>query len=130
MNYLLVWSWGKQKSCVTLLPFQRFAFRNLFSYISNNDSVRYCFMASFCVLLCPWWFLWFQLTIYFHLHLLLPQSLLQDYQRLLSSMPSRRMNTAKLLENSGEFLLGVDCSLYSWRNFLVLLAACLASDPY
>ncbi|EEF41582.1 ATP binding protein, putative [Ricinus communis] len=30
------------------------------------------------------------------------QSLLQDYQRLLSSMPSRRMNTSKLIEN-GEY---------------------------
>ncbi|KAJ6697019.1 hypothetical protein OIU85_003386 [Salix viminalis] len=33
----------------------------------------------------------------------IPKSLLQDYQRLLSSMPSRRMNTAKLLENSEYF---------------------------
>ncbi|WCJ20096.1 N-terminal kinase-like protein [Euphorbia peplus] len=32
----------------------------------------------------------------------IPKSLLQDYQRLLSSMPSRRMNTAKLIEN-GEY---------------------------
>ncbi|KAJ6744582.1 hypothetical protein OIU79_030841 [Salix purpurea] len=35
----------------------------------------------------------------------IPKSLLQDYQRLLSSMPSRRMNTAKLLENSVSGLL-------------------------
>ncbi|CAK7339992.1 unnamed protein product [Dovyalis caffra] len=33
----------------------------------------------------------------------IPKSLLQDYQRLLSSMPSRRMNTAKLIENSEYF---------------------------
>ncbi|XP_043816888.1 N-terminal kinase-like protein isoform X2 [Manihot esculenta] len=33
----------------------------------------------------------------------IPKSLLQDYQRLLSSMPSRRMNTSKLLENSEYF---------------------------
>ncbi|XP_048232162.1 probable inactive serine/threonine-protein kinase scy1 [Ricinus communis] len=32
----------------------------------------------------------------------IPKSLLQDYQRLLSSMPSRRMNTSKLIEN-GEY---------------------------
>ncbi|KAK6155995.1 hypothetical protein DH2020_010243 [Rehmannia glutinosa] len=30
----------------------------------------------------------------------IPKSLLQDYQRLLSSMPSRRLNPSKLLENS------------------------------
>lgn len=30
------------------------------------------------------------------------QSLLPDYQRLLSSMPSRRLNSSKLIENSGE----------------------------
>ncbi|KAF2319298.1 hypothetical protein GH714_014465 [Hevea brasiliensis] len=33
----------------------------------------------------------------------IPKSLLQDYQRLLSSMPSRRMNTSKLIENSEYF---------------------------
>ncbi|KAL5538523.1 hypothetical protein UlMin_046094 [Ulmus minor] len=33
----------------------------------------------------------------------IPKSLLPDYQRLLSSMPSRRMNTSKLLENSEYF---------------------------
>jgi len=33
------------------------------------------------------------------------QSLLPDYQRLLSSLPSRRLNTSKLIENSGEFSL-------------------------
>ncbi|KAF8104672.1 hypothetical protein N665_0170s0047 [Sinapis alba] len=32
----------------------------------------------------------------------IPKSLLPDYQRLLSSMPSRRLNTSKLLEN-GEY---------------------------
>lgn len=31
----------------------------------------------------------------------IPKSLLPDYQRLLSSMPSRRLNTSKLIENSG-----------------------------
>ncbi|RVW42436.1 putative inactive serine/threonine-protein kinase scy1 [Vitis vinifera] len=34
----------------------------------------------------------------------IPKSLLPDYQRLLSSMPARRLNTSKLIENSGEFL--------------------------
>ncbi|XP_050210112.1 uncharacterized protein LOC126660590 [Mercurialis annua] len=33
----------------------------------------------------------------------IPKSLLQDYQRLLSSVPSRRMNTSKLIENSEYF---------------------------
>ncbi|KAF3452441.1 hypothetical protein FNV43_RR02874 [Rhamnella rubrinervis] len=33
----------------------------------------------------------------------IPKSLLPDYQRLLSSMPSRRLNTSKLLENSEYF---------------------------
>ncbi|KAG6404340.1 hypothetical protein SASPL_136586 [Salvia splendens] len=33
----------------------------------------------------------------------IPKSLLQDYQRLLSSMPSRRLNPSKLLENSEYF---------------------------
>ncbi|KAJ4840953.1 hypothetical protein Tsubulata_026935 [Turnera subulata] len=33
----------------------------------------------------------------------IPKSLLQDYQRLLSSTPSRRMNIAKLIENSEYF---------------------------
>ncbi|KAI3458427.1 hypothetical protein Pfo_015090 [Paulownia fortunei] len=33
----------------------------------------------------------------------IPKSLLQDYQRLLSSMPSRRLNSSKLLENSEYF---------------------------
>lgn len=33
----------------------------------------------------------------------IPKSLLPDYQRLLSSMPSRRLNTAKLIENSEYF---------------------------
>ncbi|MBA0566499.1 hypothetical protein Golob_011310, partial [Gossypium lobatum] len=32
----------------------------------------------------------------------IPKSLLPDYQRLLSSMPSRRLNTSKLIENSGK----------------------------
>lgn len=36
---------------------------------------------------------------------LVSQSLLPDYQRLLSSMPSRRLNSSKLIENSGEFFL-------------------------
>ena len=39
-------------------------------------------------------------SVYF----LVSQSLLPDYQRLLSSMPARRLNTSKLIENSGEFL--------------------------
>ncbi|KAF5176180.1 kinase family with ARM repeat domain-containing protein, partial [Thalictrum thalictroides] len=30
----------------------------------------------------------------------IPKSLLPDYQRLLSSMPSRRLNTSKLIDNS------------------------------
>ncbi|RVX03159.1 N-terminal kinase-like protein [Vitis vinifera] len=34
----------------------------------------------------------------------IPKSLLPDYQRLLSSMPARRLNTSKLIENSGEFI--------------------------
>ncbi|TXG49951.1 hypothetical protein EZV62_025826 [Acer yangbiense] len=33
----------------------------------------------------------------------IPKSLLPDYQRLLSSMPSRRLNSSKLLENSEYF---------------------------
>ncbi|KAF4354571.1 hypothetical protein F8388_019568 [Cannabis sativa] len=33
----------------------------------------------------------------------IPKSLLPDYQRLLSSLPSRRLNTSKLLENSEYF---------------------------
>ncbi|TYI83539.1 hypothetical protein E1A91_D05G300000v1 [Gossypium mustelinum] len=33
----------------------------------------------------------------------IPKSLLPDYQRLLSSMPSRRLNTSKLIENSEYF---------------------------
>uniref|UniRef100_A0A2P2LL82 HEAT repeat-containing family protein n=1 Tax=Rhizophora mucronata TaxID=61149 RepID=A0A2P2LL82_RHIMU len=33
----------------------------------------------------------------------IPKPLLQDYQRLLSSTPSRRMNTSKLIENSEYF---------------------------
>ncbi|GKU98241.1 hypothetical protein SLEP1_g11270 [Rubroshorea leprosula] len=33
----------------------------------------------------------------------IPKSLLPDYQRLLSSMPSRRLNTLKLIENSEYF---------------------------
>ncbi|XP_042015113.1 probable inactive serine/threonine-protein kinase scy1 isoform X1 [Salvia splendens] len=33
----------------------------------------------------------------------IPKSLLQDYQRLLSSMPARRLNPSKLLENSEYF---------------------------
>ncbi|KAL8494623.1 hypothetical protein ACS0TY_025455 [Phlomoides rotata] len=33
----------------------------------------------------------------------IPKSLLQDYQRLLSSAPSRRLNSSKLLENSEYF---------------------------
>ncbi|XP_004297714.1 PREDICTED: probable inactive serine/threonine-protein kinase scy1 isoform X1 [Fragaria vesca subsp. vesca] len=33
----------------------------------------------------------------------IPKSLLPDYQRLLSSMPSRRLNTSKLIENSAYF---------------------------
>ncbi|KAL7146677.1 hypothetical protein ABFS83_06G057500 [Erythranthe nasuta] len=33
----------------------------------------------------------------------IPKSLLQDYQRLLSSMPSRRLNSSKILENSEYF---------------------------
>ncbi|EPS74262.1 hypothetical protein M569_00492, partial [Genlisea aurea] len=33
----------------------------------------------------------------------IPKSLLQDYRRLLSSMPSRRLNSSKLLENSEYF---------------------------
>ncbi|KAI4302035.1 hypothetical protein L6164_035255 [Bauhinia variegata] len=33
----------------------------------------------------------------------IPKSLLPDYQRLLSSMPSRRLNTSKLVENSEYF---------------------------
>lgn len=33
----------------------------------------------------------------------IPKSLLPDYQRLLSSMPTRRLNTSKLLENSEYF---------------------------
>ncbi|KAH6762886.1 kinase family with ARM repeat domain-containing protein [Perilla frutescens var. hirtella] len=33
----------------------------------------------------------------------IPKSLLQDYQRLLSSMPSRRLNPSKLLDNSEYF---------------------------
>ncbi|RRT73348.1 hypothetical protein B296_00033453 [Ensete ventricosum] len=35
---------------------------------------------------------------------LVSQSLLPDYQRLLSSTPSRRLNPLKLIDNSGEFL--------------------------
>lgn len=31
------------------------------------------------------------------------QTLLPDYQKLLASAPARRLNSAKLLENSGEF---------------------------
>lgn len=31
------------------------------------------------------------------------QSLLPDYQKLLSSTPSRRMNPSKLIDNSGKF---------------------------
>lgn len=38
------------------------------------------------------------------------QSLLPDYQRLLSSMPNRRLNASKLIDNSGEFF-----------NFLLVL---------
>ncbi|MBA0748346.1 hypothetical protein Gogos_005183 [Gossypium gossypioides] len=34
----------------------------------------------------------------------IPKSLLPDYQRLLSSTPSRRLNASKLIENSGEWL--------------------------
>ncbi|XP_050373284.1 uncharacterized protein LOC126790945 isoform X2 [Argentina anserina] len=33
----------------------------------------------------------------------IPKSLLPDYQRLLSAMPSRRLNTSKLIENSAYF---------------------------
>ncbi|RWW06752.1 hypothetical protein BHE74_00033567 [Ensete ventricosum] len=35
---------------------------------------------------------------------LVSQSLLPDYQRLLSSTPSRRLNPLKLIDNSGEFV--------------------------
>ncbi|KAK8674825.1 hypothetical protein V6N13_032915 [Hibiscus sabdariffa] len=43
----------------------------------------------------------------------IPKPLHSDYQRLLSSMPSRRLNTSKLMDNSGEWLsaLCFECSL-------------------
>lgn len=57
-------------------------------------------------------FIWFSFaSVYF----LASQSLLPDYQRLLSAMPSRRLNTAKLIENCGE-LLKLNCIWYFWRN--------------
>lgn len=39
----------------------------------------------------------------FHDYFFFSQSLLPDYQRLLSSTPSRRLNTLKLIENSGRY---------------------------
>jgi len=33
----------------------------------------------------------------------IPKSLLPDYQRLLNSTPSRRLNPSKLIDNSGKF---------------------------
>ncbi|KAL6541664.1 hypothetical protein OROGR_011150 [Orobanche gracilis] len=47
----------------------------------------------------------------------IPKSLLQDYQRLLSSTPSRRLNPFKLLENSG-FASDVSSTEY-FQNKLV-----------
>ena len=52
-------------------------------------------------------FFWSQRFISFaSVYFLVSQSLLPDYQRLLSSMPSRRLNTSKLLENGGEISFG------------------------
>ncbi|CAJ1822349.1 unnamed protein product [Sphenostylis stenocarpa] len=45
----------------------------------------------------------------------IPKSLLPDYQRLLSSLPSRRLNTSKLIENSGERSL-IDLYLIIYGN--------------
>lgn len=57
------------------------------------------------------------------------QALLPDYQKLLASAPARRLNSAKLLENSGEFTLCPVCSLWFqdsvaiwyWRNFVWIM---------
>lgn len=55
---------------------------------------------------------------------LVSQSLLPDYQRLLSSMPSRRLNSSKLIENSGEFPLEI------WVIFGLLLKKMLCFEEY
>ncbi|KAH0887205.1 hypothetical protein HID58_063301 [Brassica napus] len=76
MNSSRALSWEKQRSCVTLSAFLRFG----------------CHSLSCICGLTP---MYLELS---HTG----DSLLPDYQRLLSSMPSRRLNTSKLLEN-GEY---------------------------
>ena len=144
MNSSLAWSWAEQKSWKTLLPFQRLAFC---CYGTSWWLLNVCFWSLISLLLrhtlstqpfpslplfcsnifinvcsfvqaCDGCFDLIFICFYFHAS----QSLLPDYQRLLSAMPSRRLNTSKLIENSGEFL-----NLIVFNNFgetLVLVIYC------
>lgn len=118
MRFSLAWNWEKLRNFATLLLFQRFVALVVW-YMLCTSYVRICLHTSKC--LRAWVLLVLVGCVYFDplqgsfsyssSYFLVSQSLLPDYQRLLSSMPSRRLNTSKLIENSGEFpLLWIFCS--------------------
>lgn len=101
MRYSLDWGWAKQRSYATLVPFPRSAASLIYLFYFMTYYIE---IKGYFSLLIAFMFYSFE-KIIFHLYMLLfflSQSLLPDYQRLLSSMPSRRLNTSKLIENSGE----------------------------
>lgn len=57
---------------------------------------------------------------------ILSQSLLPDYQRLLSSAPSRRLNSSKLVDNSGGYLIKYEIvvALFLYNFYSITSAVC------